>query len=87
MTEENIEEQPKEEIHGEQEVYIAPGEGLPGFPSGHGPGWYLVDYELRTIRPVPIEMATEETAIEATSPDLAAENVPSDVQPTEEQGG
>ena len=38
----------------EQEIYLAPGEGLPGFPSGHGPGWYLVDYEARTIRPAPV---------------------------------
>ena len=61
MAEENIEEQPQEEIHGEQEVYINPGESLPGFPSGHGPGLYLVDYEARTIRPVPVEQPTEAT--------------------------
>ena len=38
----------------EELIYLAPGEGLPGFPSGHGPGAYLVDYELRTIRPLPL---------------------------------
>jgi hypothetical protein len=69
----------------EELITINPGECLPGFPSGHGPGDYLVDYEARTIRPVPL--ATEETATEATSPDLEAKNVPSDGQPIIEQGG
>lgn len=41
----------------EQEIIINPGEGLPGFPSGHGPGVYLVDFEARTIRPKPVEDA------------------------------
>lgn len=39
----------------EVEVEILPGHALSGFPSGHGPGLYLVDYEERTIRPKPVE--------------------------------
>jgi hypothetical protein len=77
MTDEIIQEQPAEEIHGEQEVYIAPGEGLPGFPSGHGPGEYLVDFEARTIRPVPI-------AVEETQPES---EIVTESQPETEQGG
>lgn len=41
----------------EQRITILPGEASPpGFPIGHGPGEYLVDYELHTIRPVPVEV-------------------------------
>lgn len=38
----------------EQLITINPGDSLPGFPVGHGPGLYLVDFEARTIRPAPI---------------------------------
>ena len=44
------------DIEGEQEITLAPGEGLPGFPGGHGPGVYLVDFKNRTIRPKPVEI-------------------------------
>lgn len=62
----------------EELITLAPGEGLPGFPSGHGPGEYLVDFELRTIRPVPVEV--EETQPEA---EIITESQPE----TENQGG
>ena len=63
------------DIEGEQEITLAPGEGLPGFPGGHGPGVYLVDFKNRTIRPKPVEIPqpAEETATE--------------LQPEENQGG
>ena len=65
----------------EQEIYLAPGEATPpGFPTGHGPGRYLVDYELRTIRPVPIE---EEVKIEQSQPEIVTETPPIE----ENQGG
>lgn len=57
----------------EEEIEILPGMAPPpGFPSGHGPGRYLVDYEARTIRPVPVD-AVAETQPAQTEP-----------QPTEE---
>ena len=60
----------------EQEIIINPGEGLPGFPSGHGPGVYLVDFEARTIRPKPVE--------EDTAPAQLAQQVEQEAAPVEE---
>lgn len=59
-------EQSKWDIEGEQEVYIPLGTYLPGFPGGHGPGVYLVDFKNRTIRPAPVEIPqpAEENATE-----------------------
>ncbi len=61
----------------EERITLAPGEGLPGFPSGHGPGQYLVDFEARTMRPVPV---VEETQPES---EIVTESQPE----TENQGG
>lgn len=68
----------------EQEITIAPGEATPpGFPTGHGPGRYLVDYEARTIRPVPIE------AVEVSQPEheTLTESQPIEEPIIENQGG
>ena len=49
----------------EEEIEILPGHATPpGFPIGHGPGRYLVDYELRTIRPVPVEVEEPQSTSE-----------------------
>lgn len=40
----------------EEEVYLPSSGNIPGLPGNHGPGWYLIDYENRTIRPKPIEV-------------------------------
>jgi hypothetical protein len=61
----------------EERITLAPGEGLPGFPSGHGPGEYLVDFEARTIRPVPIEVEEPQPISEIVT----------ESQPETEQGG
>ena len=58
----------------EQEIYLAPGEGLPGFPSGHGPGWYLVDYEARTIRPLPVDISQTEVTAQPEEQSAEQEN-------------
>lgn len=73
----------------EQLIYLAPGEGLPGFPSGHGPGWYLVDYEARTIRPAPVEIPDQPMLAEQPTNALTPPVEPSPgVDQTEEnQGG
>lgn len=39
----------------EQPITLPTGGGLPGIPGRHAPGNYLVDYDARTIRPVPTE--------------------------------
>ena len=55
----------------EQRITLAPGEGLPGFPSGHGPGDYLVDFEARTIRPAPVVEEAQPEEATATEPQPA----------------
>ncbi len=66
----------------EERITILPGHTLPGFPSGHGPGEYLVDYELRTIRPVPVEVEVSQPESE-----IKTESQP-EAGPTEaNQGG
>ena len=35
--------------------YLVDSGTRPGFSGTHGPGWYLVDYEVRTIRQKPLE--------------------------------
>jgi hypothetical protein len=39
----------------EEEVFLASSGNIPGLPGNHGPGWYLIDYVERAIRPKPIE--------------------------------
>jgi hypothetical protein len=38
----------------ETPITLPTGGSLPGIPGDHAPGSYLVDYDLRTIRPVPL---------------------------------
>lgn len=38
----------------ETPVTLPTGGALPGIPGDHAPGAYLVDYETRTIRPMPL---------------------------------
>lgn len=54
----------------EEPVYLESSGNIPGLPGNHGPGWYLIDYEERTIRPKPIEQG-EPLAQLATPSDLA----------------
>ncbi len=68
----------------EEEIEILPGHAAPpGFPQGHGPGRYLVDYEARTIRPVPVEVEKPQPASE-----IVTESQPAQEEtPQVEQGG
>lgn len=52
-------------------ITLPTGGGLPGIPGDHAPGNYLVDYDARTIRPVP----TEGTSV-------ITETLPDAIQPT-----
>lgn len=54
----------------EVEEYFVDSGARPGFPGNHGPGWYLIDYVERTIRPKPIEQG-EPLAKPETPSDLA----------------
>ena len=45
----------------ETEEYLVSSGSIPGLPGNHGPGWYLIDYEERTIRPKPIEQGVSPT--------------------------
>lgn len=74
-------EQSPWDIEGEQIITLAPGEGLPGFPGGHGPGVYLVDFKNRTIRPKPVE---KPKLVKKTQP---VEETATESQPEENQGG
>jgi hypothetical protein len=47
--------------------YLASSGNIPGLPGNHGPGWYLIDYEERTIRPKPIEVVDTPPAPEVPS--------------------
>ena len=68
----------------EELITINPGEALPGFPSGHGPGDYLVDFEARTIRPVP---AYFPPIVEISQPEAETTTESQPETTTDSQGG
>lgn len=70
----------------EQLITLAPGEGLPGFPSGHGPGDYLVDFKARTIRPVIVAAVSGTAPIAEPPPEPTTDAQPVE-EPQIEQGG
>jgi hypothetical protein len=51
----------------EVEEYFVDSGVRPGFPGNHGPGWYLVDYTERTIRPKPVDVVDTFPVEEAPS--------------------
>ena len=70
----------------EVEEYLIDGGLRPGLPGNHGPGLYLIDYEMRTIRPKPLEQGDELVQKEEGSvASLNAKNEGLPSEPEEEQ--
>lgn len=58
----------------EEEVYLPSSGYIPGLPGNHGPGWYLVDYVERTIRPRPLEQGVSLGQPEGASESHSSDN-------------